>query len=579
MSRGKDKHKTVPVRHRSITAFLCLVALAFVYGAFSPVAWSQNEKSVKRGVVAAQPGAKARRVSRITPQIPGANRFQKNKVFLENADVLSADERVSTDYQVLKGNVQFRRGDMYMYCDSAYFYDATNSLDAFGNVRMTQGDTLTVTAEVLHYYGEDEVAQLRYNVRMENRSMTLLTDSLDYEIQSNVGYYFNKGTIVDSENNELSSEFGRYELDTKNAEFSSNVHLINDKYEMLTNLLNYNTQTHIATITEETVVLSDSNTVYTSSGWYNTQTDETSLFDRSVVVTKDGTTLTGDTVYYNQVKGMGEARGNMLITDTTHNVMLDGDYGFCDENEQRSFATGRARAREFSEKDTLYLHGDTLRSFLDADSLHVLTASRFVRFYRKDMQGLCDSMAFNESDSILRMYHHAIVWSGSRQISGEEINVHFVDSTADVARLPNYGFMVEHVGEDTYYNQLKGKEMVAYFENEEVRRLDVNGNVEVLLFPQENDSTYNKVVNAESSYLKIDLKPKQEIDKITMWPEVTGNVTPLYLAKKSQLYLDSFNWYGSLRPVDPDDIFNVSDEMRQLFAAPDPNARHRRSSK
>ena len=565
-------------RHRILTIFLFFVAVMFVHGVFSPVVWSQGKSKPKTSLKAAKPGAKAKRVSRITPQIPGANRFQKNKVFLENADVLSADEHVSTEYQVLKGNVQFRRGDMYMYCDSAYFYDKTNSLDAFGNVRMTQGDTMTVTAEILHYYGEDEVAQLRYNVRMENTSMTLLTDSLDYEIQSNVGYYFNRGTIVDNENNELTSEFGRYELDTKNAEFSSNVHFINDKYEMLTNLLNYNTQTHIATITEETVALSDSNTIYTSSGWYNTQTDETSLFDRSLVVTKDGTTLTGDTVYYNQVKGMGEARGNMLITDTTHKVMLDGAYGFYDENESRAFATGRARAREFSEKDTLYLHGDTLRTFLDDDSLHVMTASRFVRFYRKDLQGLCDSMAFNERDSILRMYNHAIVWTGARQISGDEINVHFVDSTVDVARMPNYGFLAEHVGENTYYNQLKGKEMIAYFEDSEVRRLDVNGNVQALLFPQENDSTYNKVVNAESSYLKINLKPKQEIDKITMWPEVTGTVTPLYLARKSHLYLDSFNWYGNLRPTDPEDIFTISDEMRQLFAAPDPNARHRRVS-
>lgn len=573
---GKSNNSSNRVSHRLINVALSFIAVMFFTGVISPVSWSQNKSKVS--VKAAKPGSKAKRVSRITPQIPSANRYQKNKVFLENADVLSADEKISADYQVLKGNVQFRRGDMYMYCDSAYFYDKTSSLDAFGNVRMTQGDTLTVTADVLHYYGEDEVAQLRHNVRLENRNMTLITDSLDYEVQTNVGYYFNGGTIVDSENNELSSEFGRYELDTKNAEFSSNVHLINDKYEMLTNLLNYNTRTHIADITEETMVVSDSNTVYTSRGWYNTQTDESSLFDRSVVVTKDGATLTGDTVYYNQAEGRGEAWGNMVITDTTHKVILDGGYGFYDENANVSFATIRARAREFSEKDTLYLHGDTLRSFLDSDSLHVLTASAFVRFYRKDLQGLCDSMAFNESDSILRMFRHAIVWSGSRQINGEQIDVHFQDSTADWARLPNFGFMAEHVGEDTYYNQLSGREMTAYFEDKEVRKLDVKGNVEVLLFPQENDSTYNKVVTAESSYLIINLKPKQEIEKITMWPEVNGVVTPLYLARKSKLYLPSFNWYDSIRPKDPDDIFVISDEMRSLFAAPDPTARHRRSS-
>ena len=552
---------------------LCLLALCFAGGTLAPVSWAQS-----RQVKAARPGAKpVKRVSRITAQIPSANRFQKNKVFLENADQLRADERISTDYQILKGNVKFRRGDMYMYCDSAYFYDKTSSLDAFGNVKMTQGDTLFVYADVMHYYGEDEVAQLRHHVRMENRNMTLITDSLDYEVQSNVGYYFNHGTIVDSENNELSSEYGRYELDTKIAEFSTNVHLVNDEYEMLTELLKYNTRTHIATIVDETVVLSDSNTIYTSNGWYDTEADVTTLYDRSTIVTKDGTTLVGDTVYYNRKAGFGEAKGNMVMTDTAHSVILDGGYGYHNENTNESFATIRARAKEFSEKDTLYLHGDTLRSFLDADSLHVFTASRWVRFYRKDLQGLCDSMAFNESDSILKMFRHSIIWSDNRQINGEVIHVHFNDSTTDWAKLPNYGFMAEHVG-DEYYNQLSGKEMIAYFENDEIRKLDVNGNVEAILLPQENDSTYNKLVQAESSYLTILLKPKQEVEKINMWPDVSGKVIPLYLIRRSQLYLGGFNWYETLRPRDPEDIFLISDEMKQLFSTPDPNARHRRSN-
>ena len=521
---------------------------------------------------AAKSGATAKHVSRITPQIPKANRYQRDKVFLENADELIADEQRSTEFQVLRGNVRFRKGDMYMFCDSAYFYDQTSSLDAFGNVHMTQGDTLQVFSDILHYYGDDQVALLRKNVRLENRSTTLVTDSLDYEITSNVGYYFDGGTIVDNQNNtELSSLTGRYELDTKQAEFVTDVHLITDQYEMNTTRLLYNTGTHIARIVEPTLIVSDSNTVLTSNGWYNTNADDATLFDRAQINARDGKTLVGDTVYYNRKKNYGEAYGNVVLTDENDKVILDGNYGYHDENAHYSYVTGHARAREYSQGDTLYLHADTLCTILDADSLRVLRAFRCARFYRSDMQGICDSMQMTQADSVMRLYRHAVVWNGNRQISGAEIDVHVNDSTVDWATLPNFGFVAEHLGED-YYDQLSGKKMHATFEHRELRQLDVDGNVMAIIYPDEEDSTYNKQVQAESSYLTLNLKEKQQFERLKMWPEVSGKVTPLYLLKKSDLFLPDFNWQDGLRPKDPDDVFNVADQ-KAAMTQPDKTAR------
>ena len=546
---------------------------------------NKHKPSNPQPAQAARKGAKGPKVSRITPQIPKANRNQTNKVFLENADILSANEAVSTDYQVLKGNVRFRRGNMYMFCDSAYFYPETSSLDAFGNVRMTEADTLWVYSDVLHYYGDQGVAELRSNVRLENRSTTLLTDALDYEINSNVGYYFDGGTIVDNRNNtELSSQFGRYELDTKQAEFSRNVHLINDRYEMFTDLLDYNTQSHIAKISSQTLIVSDSNTINPTTGWYNPSADDATLYERALLTAKDGKTLEGDTVYYNRNRNYGEARGNVVITDPSNKVILDGDYGYHDDNAHYSYVTRHARAREFSQKDTIYLHADTLCTLINHivndsvnDSVRVLRAFNQVRFYRSDVQGICDSLQLSEADTIINMYNHAVVWNLERQIFGDEINVHLNDSAADWATLPIGGFMAEHLGE-IYYDQLSGKKMKAWFEEKELRRLDVDGNVQVIMFPEEKDSTYNKMVNAESSYMRLNLKPKQEVDRITMWPEVSGKVTPLYLAKKSDLYLPQFQWYDALRPKSPEDIYDVSDELKQLMQSIQSGTRRRSGS-
>lgn len=560
-----DKQNNKNNGHKVLVWVLCLLAICLLDNIFGSPAWSQanktgNKRAVTTKIQAKKPKTK---VNRVTPQIPKANRNQKNKVFLEKADFLVADDRISPDYQILRGNVEFSKSGTRMYCDSAYFYDKTSSLDAFGHVRMVQGDTLFVYADALYYNGLDEIAQLRYNVRMVNRDVTLFTDSLDYDMVENLGYYFEGGKIVDSKN-ELSSVYGQYEPDTKNAEFLFDVELVNEKYVMKTDTLHYNTGTHVADIVGRTTIVSDSNIIYSTSGWYNTDADNATLYRRSLVVGKNGQKLTGDTVFYDRAKGYGEAFGNMILTDSVHNSILDGDYGYHNEKTSQSFATKRARAREFSKGDTLYLHSDTIRTFLDEDSLRVLVASHRARFFRENVQGLCDSMSFEEKDSILNMYDHALIWSGNRQISGNEVNVHFNDSTVDYALLPNYGFMAEHIGEE-YFNQLAGKEMKAYFLEDELRQLDVNGNVQLIMYPQENDSTYNKLVDAESSYMKILLKPKQEIDKITMWPEVSGNVTPLYLAKRSQYFLKDFGWYETLRPKDPDDIFNYPEEMSTLL--------------
>ena len=598
MSASHDKrHLASGSRWHHVIVACCMMALVM-----SPMMWAgplsqavkPQLKTVKSATKrpsnpqpaqAAKKGSKGPKVNRITPQIPKANRNQTNKVFLENADVLKANEAVSRDYQVLKGNVRFRRGDMYMFCDSAYFYAETSSLDAFGNVRMTQGDTLWVYSDVLHYYGDQGVAELRSNVRLENRSTTLLTDALDYEINSNVGYYFDGGTIVDNRNNtELSSQYGRYELDTKQAEFSRDVHLINDRYEMFTDLLDYNTQSHIAHITSQTLIVSDSNTINTTNGWYNTSADDATLYERSLITAKDGKTLLGDTVYYNRKRNYGEARGDVVITDPGNKVILDGNYGYHDDNAHYSYVTGRARAREFSQKDTIYLHADTLCTLINHvvndsvnDSVRVLRAFNQVRFYRSDVQGICDSLQLSEADTIINMYNHAVVWNLERQIFGDEINIHLNDSAADWATLPTGGFMAEHLGE-IYYDQLSGKKMKAWFENKELRRLDVDGNVQVIMFPQEKDSTYNKMVSAESSYMRLNLKPKQEVDRITMWPEVSGKVTPLYLAKRMDLYLPQFQWYDALRPKSPDDIYDVSDELKQMVNSIQGSTRRRSGS-
>lgn len=561
MSRNSNKNKAT-LRHSTTAVILCLMALILPSFVAETISAQQDRKHIR-------------------PTIPSANRYQEGKVFLEHSDRLVMDDKVSTEYQKLIGNVRFRKGDMYMSCDSAYFYDKTGSIDAFGNVKMEQGDTLFVFADELDYNGESELATLYANpdkkVRLINRDVQLETDIFNYDMAIDLGYYEVGGVLTDKQNR-LESLMGEYSPSTKEANFYRAVELMsisaNDSLRMYTDTLTYSTATHVAEIVCPTEIISRDGVIYSSSGTYNTNSNLADLYERSLVVTNGGSTLTGDTLFYDRARGYGEAFGNMILTDSVRKSSLHGDYGFYNELTDSAFVTGRALAKEYSREDTLYMHGDTIQSFLvKEDSTHVMNVFHKVRFWRVDVQGVCDSLSFHENDSILYMYRHPIIWSGKRQIFGNQINVHLNDSTVDWALLPDFGFMAEHV-EDEFYDQLSGKEMKAYFADNEITRLDVNGNVVITYLPEERDSTINKIFNIESSFLKANFKNRKS-ERMVIWPEVTGTGTPLYLAKKSIFYQPKFKWYESIRPKDKEDIFVVPKEMDDLLKEPDPSERRR----
>ena len=518
--------------------------------------------------------------AKLRPILPSADRNQTDKVFLEYADRLSHDEipgvPKSEQPQILNGNVKLRKGGMWMYCDSAYLFEATNSFDAFGNVKMTQGDTLFVYADELNYDGTTELAILYANpgkkVKLINRDVKLETDIFNYDLLNNVCYYNIGGTLTDKQNI-LTSVEGQYHPNTKQAYFDYDVHLESqqkkDKLFINTEALTYNTATHIATLNSPSEIINSDGTIYTSNGVYNTNVGTADLFARSTVRAKNGNTLTGDTLFYDKNKQYGEAFGNIVLVDSANQSQLLGNYGFYDEVRDSAFVTGKALAKEYSKGDTLYLHGDSIIAYMDlSDSTKVTNIYHRVRVYRSDIQAICDSLSLTERDSIMYLFRHPIVWSDKRQIFGNIINVHLNDSTVDWARLPQTGVMAEHIAEDCY-NQISGNDMTAWFADTTINRLYVEGNVMLNLFPMESDSTYNKFAYVESSFMDAYFD-SNKIKSIHFWSETTSKITPLYLAKRGSYFLPKFRWYDDLRPRTPGDVFVIPEAMDELLKNADP---------
>lgn len=542
----------------------------------------------------------------LTPEMPTEDRWQEDKIFLEQADSL-VRTNLFDDVKIVKGNVKFRQGGMIMTCDSAYFYSDQDRADCFGNVRMEQGDTLFVYADRLYYDGLRKFAQLKSGptspqVRLINRQDTLITDSLDYNLEMRLGWYEDGGELRDPTTT-LTSIYGQYSPATKDAEFYFDVVLINrkDNFRLLSDTLYYNTATGIARIDSRTRIEGENDTIITTAGTYNTKTGFADLTSRSLILHKDSNenvvTLEGDSIIFDRDSEIsrayrftapGKKSRPVVLTDTANSSILIGGYGFFDNKKRMSMATDYPMLIEHSRPDTIFLRADTIRTFVmhtepETDSLgvtiseseeyYLAKAYNRARFFRNDMQGVADSITYVGLDSMIYMNRRPVVWSEARQINGEIIEVHVNDSTPDWVRLPSNGLMMEHIDED-FYNQLSAKTMLATLEEGVLKRLEAEGNVMAIMLPQESDSTYNKLVNAESSFLDV-FFTDNDLDRLTMWPQVTGKVTPIGQVTDDQKMLKGAVWLEKIRPVRTwyggtvgwdDDLGEVSDELEAYFA-------------
>lgn len=481
---------------------------------------------------------------------------KKTRVDLLYADEALADKKLLPDVQILIGSVRLRHDSMYMYCDSALIYEKTNSVEAFDNVRMEQGDTLFIYGDYLYYDGMTQLAMLRGNVRMINRNTTLTTDSLNYDRLFNLGYYFEGGTLTD-EDNVLTSIWGEYSPATKLSVFNHDVTLVNPQFTLTSDTLKYSTESKIATILGPSDIVSDQNHIYSERGFYDTNTEQAELLDRSVL-TNGSKKLTGDSLFYDRVLGYGEAFDNVQMNDTLNRNMLTGNYCFYNELTGSALATQRAVAIDYSQGDSLFMHGDTLKLLtynINTDSMYrEMRVYHKVRAYRTDVQAVCDSLVYNSKDSCMTMYTDPILWHGAQQLLGEEVKVYMNDSTIDWAHIINQALVVEQ--RDTlHYNQVAGKEMKGFFIEGDMRQVDVNGNVLVIFYPvEERDSSLIGLNYAEGSFLRMNLKERR-MEKGAFIGKANGTMYPMDQIPAEKYKLPSFTWFDYIRPRNKEDIF------------------------
>lgn len=511
---------------------------------------------------------------------------QPKQIELLNALSMEFDKRIGDDARRVIGMVLFKHEDAYMHCDSAYLYSLDNSLKAFSNIHIQVGDTIDIHGDKLYYDGNTSIAELHGNVKMQDKNMVLTTDHLIYDLKANTANYYDGGRIIDHDN-VLTSKWGFYYADTKHFFFKDDVKLVNPEYTMDSDTLKYNTLTEIAHFFGPTTIISEENIIFCKNGWYDTKND-IAQFSREAFINNNEHSITGDSLFYDRNKGYGRALMNVMVIDTVQDLIINGHFGEHFEKKGLSVVTQEAMLTIISEKDSLFLHADTLKYFLQDetgnhdsviagknDLLHnkkelnekgymqesekenkeikKLLAYNRAKFYRTDLQGMSDSLVYNFSDSVIHMYHNPILWSEEHQLTAKKIEIETWNNTVNKAHLIDAAFIISE--EDTAkFNQVKGRKITGHFNENQLYKVDVFGNSETIYYVRNDDGDLIGINKAISTNMTIFVDNNQ-VNHIIFFENPEADLFPPEDLAPEERLLRHFKWHINLRPKSKKDIF------------------------
>jgi len=479
----------------------------------------------------------------------------KRMVELKHADEAIDEIEKITGRRVsrLLGNVIFKHNEIFMYCDSAHFYSALNQIKAYSRVHIEQGDTIDLHGDYLFYDGASENASVKGNVELINKDTHLYTDSIQYDVRNKIARYNHKGKIINNENT-LTSIIGIYYVNDDLFHFKDSVRIVNPDYIMTADTMDYNTLTETSFFTGPSEITGDSLYLYCEKGWYDTKNDISRIWKNALIDNRQQV-IRGDSIYYEGQTGYGLSFGNISITDTTNNIIVKGDYAWYYKDPERFMVTDKALFIQVSDKDSLFLHADTINAVTVTDSAgleyRLMRAYKGCRIYSDDIQAKCDSLSYSFQDSVIRLYTAPVLWSKEYQLTADTMALFTKNRQADRLELNSSAFVVAEV-DTTRYDQLKGRKLTGFFLDNEIYKINIEGNGETIYYLVDGEEVAG-INRAKCSRIEIYVK-EGKIQEILELENPEGVIDPP-LQPGSDLKLEGFNWYDLIRPKKMSDIF------------------------
>lgn len=472
---------------------------------------------------------------------------KKTTIHILNADKADYDDRLGKDVQRLIGNVIMRQDSTYFYSDSAYFNEKTKFFDGFGNVHINVNDSVNIYSKLLKYNGETKFAELFHDVILQDDSTVLKTQYMTYDRIKHLATYPNKGTITRNDK-KLVSKKGYYRDDIKVLYFRKDVVGTMPDYKIVSDTLVYDTENEMMYFYGPTNIYNNENTLIGNYGWYNTTTELAYLDRRATLINKEHS-VTADTMYYNKKTSYAKALSDVVIVDTTNKAILKGEYAELWKNLGKCMMTNNLRSIYYEYSDTLFATADTMYVYFDTITNDIKHVKAFynVRFFRNDIQGKCDSLHYTADDSMVYMRVAPVIWADESQMSGDSINIRICNQAIDNALMYPNAFIIQ---EDSIqgFNQIKGKQVTAYFKDNAIDHMFNEGNAETIYWLRDEDNSLIGINFSQSSQMDIKIKNRQ-IHNIKYYKNIKETLYPLEQVNDNMEYLDGFLWQEDEKPV------------------------------
>ncbi len=459
--------------------------------------------------------------------------------------------------------VEIHHEGAILTCKRAIVYKKRNFFKAFGNVLIKQGDTITQTSDYVDYDGNTKMMLSNGNVVLRDPNMTLTTDTLNFDRQRQQLFYKHHAIIKD-QTNTLKSKVGRYFLEEKKFTATSKVLVTNPDHVLESNHLDYYTDSSYAYLYGPSTITGKDNIMYTERGFYNTKAEISHFVKNSTLYFKDRT-IKGDSLYYDRFKGFASATTNIKITDTIQNFIAKGNYAEFFEKKDSVFIIDRAVAISIMEKDSLYIHGDTLL-ITGKSSNRIVRIYNDVKIFKSDLQGKADSIHMNQTTGLTRMYRNPVLWSGKNQITGDSIQLLNNKETdkLDSLKILSNALIVQLdtiIDGVSTYNQIKGRNMYGKFIDGKLKHFSVKGNAEVVYYNRNEQGIIETITKQKCSSIEFTLDKTNNIESVTYIKKPEGTSYPPKDLPEDDRKLKGFIWREDEQPKVMEDIFIVGKKI------------------
>ena len=465
--------------------------------------------------------------------------------------------------------VHIKHKGIEMWCNEAIYYGKQDFIEAYGSVRVKQGDSLDMTSKYVEYSSKTQLAYASGDVVLIDPTSKLYTDILYFDRIKQQAFYNQKGKVIRDTSGIITSTIGHYYMDAKKYQFTNNVKLVNPEYVIDTDRLDFYTVSGYAFLYGPTTITSDTSIIYCERGFYNTNND-TGYFLKKSRIDYDERTIIGDSLYFDRNKNFASATNNIKVTDTLNNSIIKGHYAEVFRAKDSVFITKRALAITKQENDSIFIHSDTLMITGPPDQ-RIVRAFYNAKMYKSDLSGKADSIHMNQNTGLTQLINfydtdsedtfskrrHPVLWHHENQITGDSIHLISNPKTEslDSLKVVENAFVISKDSLGAGYNQISGKKLDGLFKENELHTIDVIKNAESIYFLRNADNELVGIDKSKSGKMRIWVS-ENKIDELRKINQIDGKTYAEDDFPENERILKGFVWRETERPRSVEDLFS-----------------------